>query len=43
MLNYILNSKGVCACAASQMWMVPIDVLSQHQQINTKDKFSAMG
>lgn len=35
------SASGVCACAASQMWMVPIDVLSQHQQINTKDKFSA--
>lgn len=33
--------SGVCACAASQLWMVPIDVVSQHQQVNTHDRFSA--
>jgi len=28
--------SGVAACAASQLWMVPVDVVSQHQQVNTK-------
>jgi len=32
--------SGVIACAASQMWMVPIDVVSQHQQINSSERFS---
>ena len=36
----ILTAKGVIACAASQMWMVPIDVVSQHQQINSAERFS---
>jgi len=35
------SMSGVCACAASQMWMVPIDVVSQHQQVNTQSQFSA--
>jgi len=37
------SASGVIACAASQMWMVPIDVVSQHQQVNTKDHFSVRG